>query len=131
MRLPDPGRPRRAGIGLTPLIDVVFILLLFFLLASELQPYGGLSLKVPNAATTGAAPGAGPPIRVHLRADGGLEVDGAVIPMVNLGAALGSLRAARPAAPVLVSAAPDAALQSLVGLLDALAAAGVCAPVLE
>ncbi len=47
-------RRRRALIGLTPLIDVVFILLVFFMLASSLQPYSSISLGAP-AETGGRA----------------------------------------------------------------------------
>lgn len=45
---------RRMPIRLTPLIDVVFILLLFFMLSSRMEPMGLLQLKT-------AAPGAGTP----------------------------------------------------------------------
>ncbi|WP_428241928.1 ExbD/TolR family protein [Gynuella sp.] len=40
-------RARKASISLTPLIDVVFILLLFFMLSSRFQLDHGIALKLP------------------------------------------------------------------------------------
>ncbi|AJQ93790.1 ExbD/TolR family protein [Gynuella sunshinyii] len=40
-------RARKASISLTPLIDVVFILLLFFMLSSRFQLDQGIALKLP------------------------------------------------------------------------------------
>jgi biopolymer transport protein ExbD len=49
---------RRRAISLTSLIDVIFLLLLFFMLSSTFTRFGDLPFL---AATTGAAPADGPP----------------------------------------------------------------------
>ena len=41
---------RRPGIGLTPLIDVVFILLIFFMLVMQFKKYQQMSLAVAKAS---------------------------------------------------------------------------------
>lgn len=51
------GRTRRLGISMTPMIDVVFLLLLFFLLTTQLQSSNAVPLR---AATAGASSNAAP-----------------------------------------------------------------------
>lgn len=64
----EPRPVKRLPIRLTPLIDVVFILLLFFMLSSRLDPMGLLALET-------AEPGSAPaetedrPARLHLAPD--------------------------------------------------------------
>ncbi len=72
MRLERRGRPRRV-LDLAPLVDVVFLLLLFFLLASDFQRDRALPLEVAAAAS---APPADAVTDVELRTDGGVWLDG-------------------------------------------------------
>jgi biopolymer transport protein ExbD len=59
---------RRRGIALTSLIDVIFILLLFFLLSSTFTRFGEISLAT---SPIGAGPGTAqtPPIFLQLSSD--------------------------------------------------------------
>lgn len=72
-----PRRPRRrSNIELTPLIDVVFQLLVFFLLTSSfLQP--SLRLDLPRGGTVDEADPT--PILLEIDRDGRLSLDGAII----------------------------------------------------
>ena len=66
MRL-APAARRRRGLNLTPMIDVVFLLLVFFMLVSRFGQLDG----VPLALAGGAAPGwSGAPRLVDVRPDG-------------------------------------------------------------
>ena len=49
-----PARSRR-GFSLTPLADIMFQLLIFFMLSSSLAPYALLPLSAPSAQASGAA----------------------------------------------------------------------------
>ncbi len=55
MQLVEPRPPRPLPIRITPLIDVVFILLVFFMLTSHLLPTGFLELdsRVPEGDASG------------------------------------------------------------------------------
>ncbi|XOZ32585.1 ExbD/TolR family protein [Halomonadaceae bacterium KBTZ08] len=64
----EPRPSRRVPIRLTPLIDVVFILLLFFMLTSRMEPIGLLQLDTPSPETGGQASD-DPPARLHLTAE--------------------------------------------------------------
>ena len=60
MKLRRAGPAPGALIALTPLIDIVFILLIFFMLASRFDLWGGFTLALgvagdPPAQTRGAA----------------------------------------------------------------------------
>ena len=73
MRLPRTPEAD-SGMGLTPLVDIVFLLLIFFVVATSFkQPH--LSLELPSAETA-AAPEDQETLLVELRKEGGLFVDG-------------------------------------------------------
>lgn len=61
----EPRPSRRVPIRLTPLIDVVFILLLFFMLTSRMEPVGLLQLDTPTPDAGGEASDR-TPARLHL-----------------------------------------------------------------
>lgn len=69
----EPRAARRMPIRLTPLIDVVFILLLFFMLSSRMEPMGLLELETP--APQAASEPNQEPAELHLT-DSGLEWNG-------------------------------------------------------
>lgn len=73
MQLNHPRR-RQAFMGLTPLIDMIFLLLLFFLLGSDFISYGQSRLAPPRG--TGGAQSASPPAIVTLAADGMVALNG-------------------------------------------------------
>ena len=110
---------RRRRLNLTPMIDVVLLLLVFFMMVSR---FGGLQ-GVPLVAA-GAPSGAwsGPPRLVTL--DGqGVTLNGVPVPLDRLVAALRPLMAA--ASDPVVLRTKDAPVQTLVSVLDALRAGGI------
>lgn len=119
--------PARAGraISLTPLIDVVFILLLFFLLASHFDQWGALQLDTGASLATNPSAAEAQASLLRLHADGALELDGEALDPAHLGARLESLRAERPALAVVVQADAEVPLQDLVSLIDRLVALGI------
>ena len=110
-----PARRRRALIGLTPLIDVVFILLIFFMLASRLGDWRGLPVVSAPGGDGGGMAGA---VLLELRADG-LRLSGAPLDAAALAASLPSGRR------VLLRAGDGVTMQALTALLDRLEALGV------
>lgn len=69
-----PPRQKPAIMGLTPLIDMIFLLLLFFLLGSDFVTYGQSRLSPPRG--TGGDDSAGQPAIVSLAANGALQWNG-------------------------------------------------------
>lgn len=120
-RPPSRRRRRALPIGLTPLIDVVFILLVFFMLATSLLHWRSLELNVSaRAAGTASMEGA---LVVEIRRDG-VRLSGEEIPTGALATRIGEHLARRPRQRILVKPAPGVTLQEAVQVLDSLTAAG-------
>ncbi len=122
-----PAQPRRRLIGLTPLIDVVFILLLFFMLASSLTRLHAIALDALN--TRIASADNEPALLLRIQVDGRLDLNGEPL---QTDALTDRLRAQLQRAPDLrVWVQPEDAvpLQMTLQVFDQLAAAGI--PVLR
>ncbi|MDO5706788.1 MAG: biopolymer transporter ExbD [Paracoccus sp. (in: a-proteobacteria)] len=107
--------------SLTPMIDVVFLLLIFFMLASR---FGGDQVLALSGG--GAGSGAawdGPPRLVRIEPQA-LHLNGAEIAADGLIAALTPLMPA-PDAPVILRAGEGVPLQRLVFVIDTLRGAGI------
>lgn len=122
MRLDLAARPRRRTIGLTPLIDVVFILLLFFMLASHFHQWR--TLTVSSTAQHGSGTST-PAILVRLHGNGTLDLNGEDLPPDALIPRLGRILQRQPSLAVQIQSDNDVPLQALVTLFDQLNAAGV------
>jgi len=70
MQLDRPAGPARKLIGLTPLIDVVFILLLFFMLTSSFIQWQSLDLTMSTGE--GSEVSGEPPLMLSMTPDGRL-----------------------------------------------------------
>jgi biopolymer transport protein ExbD len=114
-----PGKKRR-GISLTPLIDVVFILLLFFMLSSDFMHWRQISLSSANEAES--KPDTVMLIRIESDA-GELSHAGKRYALKDL-PALSALVAEDPEAVYAVEAVAGVRTQTLVSVLDQLHKAG-------
>jgi biopolymer transport protein ExbD len=112
-----PRRPRRAN--LTPMIDVLFLLVVFFLLAARFEAAGAIAVA-PAAGVEAAW--SGPPRLVTVTPDA-LLLNGRPVAEAALAAALAPL-VSGPDDMVVLRAAEGATLQRLVAVIEALGAAG-------
>lgn len=120
--LANSGRRRRTLIRLTPLIDVVFILIVFFMLASSFSDWRAIELTTPEGAATGASmEGA---LLVEVRRDG-LRLSGETVSPDTLVSRIEERAALRPDLRVLVKPLPGVPLQDAVRVLDRLTEAGI------
>ena len=122
----DPPRPR-SRISLTALIDVVFILLLFFMLTTQFTRWR--SLDVPMAQET-AEPVDEQPLRIGLDAAGWLSLGEARIAPGSACVADASAVLAGASVPVVLRPQADARVQPIMDALDCLRAAGAAELVL-
>lgn len=113
-------RPHRRP-NLTPMIDVVFLLLVFFMLSSRFGADQGLVLALPTGAASTAYDG--PPRLVDVT-PGGPHLNGVAITADALPAALGALMAS-PGDTVVLRAQGGADLSALVAVMEALTAVGL------
>ncbi|MEQ8587883.1 MAG: biopolymer transporter ExbD [Thalassobaculaceae bacterium] len=121
-RLADKGRRRRAVISLTPLIDVVFILLVFFMLASSFLDWRSIDLTPPASAGAGTSlTGA---MMLEIRSDG-LRLGGRRVSAEEAERRIGEKLRENADQRVLIRPAEGVPLQRAVDVLDRLSAAGV------
>lgn len=117
-------RNRRPSVrlGIAPLVDVVLLLLVFFLLTSSYVVPHALDLELPGSDTALASPE--PSIVVGLDRTGGLSLNGQALSRQALGPALGRLLGSGSDRRVQVSADAGLSIETLVALLDDLRGAG-------
>ncbi|WP_227286472.1 MULTISPECIES: ExbD/TolR family protein [Paracoccaceae] len=110
-------RPSRRP-SLTPMIDVVFLLLVFFMLAARFGQDGALPLSLSGSGSTYS----GPPRLVDVLPEG-QRLNGQAGEVAEIVARLNDL-ADRPDDTVVLRAVDGASLQRLVTLMSALEQAG-------
>jgi len=116
-------RGARARISLTPLIDVVFILLVFFMLASNFMDWRAIRLDAPVKA--GADGGDRPAVLLRIGGDGRLDLNGEPIADGGLATTMQRLTRRSPVPTVLIRPADGVPLQRAVSVLDRVEAAGI------
>ena len=123
-------RPRRAGfMGLTPLIDMIFLLLLFFLLGSDFARFSQSQLAPPRG--TGGSEGMSQPAIITLAETGKLQWNGAGVTRTQMQERAAELIETDAEQLFVVMPAAAAEVQQVVGVMDDLAAAGASAVTLE
>ncbi len=111
-------RPRRPS--LTPMIDVVFLLLVFFMLAARFGVEGAVAVAAGGA---GAGGWDGPPRIVDIAPDA-LRLNGAPVAAEALAGRLRPLMPA-PDAPVILRPREGASLERALAVAERLRAAGI------
>ncbi|PKR55221.1 ExbD/TolR family protein [Thalassospira marina] len=122
MQLRSRYRSSSPVIGLTPLIDVVFILLVFFMLASSFLDWRGyeMSVTVQDKSTAGKSDTS--PAIVRIDGSGAITLNGDSTPLDKLAARITHDHAG---APVHLQPVNGAKLQSLVHVMDVLGRDGI------
>lgn len=108
-------QPRRSGIGLTPLIDVVFLLLIFFMLASTFLKFSAVPLS--GARGGGSAGTIKELALVQVRAADDLSVNGTPVTLAGFAAHIDRLLASGVTRAV-IQPANEATVQDLVRVLE-------------
>jgi biopolymer transport protein ExbD len=121
MQLPLEVARRRSAISLTALIDVVFILLLFFMLASQFVRWQSLDLPLAQNAPVRTET---LPLILTVGADGQLRNGDAAVTLDASCAAQTAAWLADSERPLIVRPHGDAAVQQILAALDCLRAAG-------
>jgi biopolymer transport protein ExbD len=123
----QPRPAEEPDLNMTPLIDVVLLLLIFFMLSTRFIDEGRLQLRLPEAGVVPEASEAGDMVVIEVTAQGGYRVDGRAL--INnspdtLAAAIGKAAGNNRAMPVTVRADARATHQSVVTALDVAGRAG-------
>jgi biopolymer transport protein ExbD len=111
------------GINVTPLVDVVLVLLIIFMATAPLLQKRALHVNVPQASHSERRATAA--VEVQFTADRKVLVDGAELPRERLEGDMRSRLALDPGLAVAVSADEAVPYGEVIGLLDAVRGAGV------
>lgn len=125
MRTAYRPRANRSLISLTPLIDVVFILLVFFMLASSFVEWRAIDLGEAGSPVSVSSDDAAMVVRVQ--ADGAVLIKGERVAPEDLAARLQALATTAPEQRLAVEPIPGVSLQRVVDVLEAAAGAGLSA----
>ena len=117
MQIELPPPRRRALISLTPLIDVVFILLIFFMLASSFLDWSAVPLSTPSAQQTPAVVDE-PPLSVRIFVDSGVRIEGEAVEHDAIRNVVRQYLEDQPERTVVVQPEGGVPLQQVVDVLD-------------
>ena len=115
------------AIDLTSLIDVVFLLLIFFMVTTTFTRQSNLLINLPEAGAT-PTPASALRIEILVARDGSYTVNGRALPDTQydtLSSALEELSAGDQTVPVTLTADADTTHQSVVRAMDAVAQLGI------
>ena len=117
------GRPRtKQELNVAPLIDVVFLLLIFFMLASTFLKPEAIDLMLEGGSTGGKA--AEEMLNIEVVVDGTIRLNGLRLSMPQLETELASRIQGDQTRPVTIKAAAEVPVQTLVSIMDRVRAAG-------
>ena len=119
-------KPKPPTVALTSMLDVIFLLLCFFVTVSVFSQWESeISIQLPTAAT-GEQPERLPgEIIVNLSKDGTVRVNGTTLTLDDLQSRLAKISKFYPGQPVIIRADRDTKYESLVAVIDSCRAADV------
>ena len=126
MRFSSERKSRAPGIALTSMLDVIFLLLCFFVTVSVFSQWESeISIRLPTAKTADAPERLPGEIIVNLAKDGSVKVNGAAMSLDDLQARLARIAKFYPGQPVIIRADKDTKYDHLVSVIDACRAGDV------
>jgi biopolymer transport protein ExbD len=115
----EQSAPIRKPLPLTPLVDIVFLLLMFFMLTSNFTKFGNLNLGIAGVAQSGTVQTASSPtLIINVEANAGVRVNGKAVTREALSGLLNEF-AAKGVSAAVVRVDARASVQDLVTALEA------------
>jgi biopolymer transport protein ExbD len=114
-----------AEINITPMLDIVFIMLIFFIVTTSFVKEKGLEVSRPSSSPPKEVTKSKGPIVVKIDANGNITMKGRMLEKKAVEANLEREKAEKPDSPLIIAAHPDADTDALVTILDAAEAVGV------
>lgn len=114
-----------AEINITPMLDIVFIMLIFFIVTTSFVKEKGLEVSRPTNSPPKEIKHDRGPIVVRIDSSSLISVKGRVLEPNAVRANLEREKSEKPESPLIIAAHPDADTQALVVILDAAEAVGI------
>lgn len=114
------------SLNLTPMIDVVFLLVIFFMVATKFtERERSIDLELPQVPSAGVAASPPAPKEVSVTADGGVLLDGESVSLAGLTSQLTTAVSESPEVQVVINGDARAAFQHIAAALAACREANV------
>lgn len=113
------------GINITPMLDIVFIMLIFFIVTTSFVREQGLEVSRPANAPPKEIKQNRGPIVVRIDSASLISIKGRLLEPRAVQANLEREKAEKPDSPLIITAHPEANTESLVTILDAAKAVGI------
>lgn len=114
-----------AEINITPMLDIVFIMLIFFIVTTSFVKEKGLEVSRPSNAPPKEIKQDKGPIVVRIDASNLISIKGRVLEKAAVEANLEREKAEKPDSTLIIAAHPEAETDSLVTILDAAKSVGI------
>ena len=116
-------RNNESEVDITPMLDVVFIMLIFFIVTASFVKETGFGINRPAASTDSVR--TIPPIVVEISADNIVRIQNFDVPTAAIKSTIVRLRAQMPESAVVVRVDPKTKTNSMISAIDAIRAADV------
>ena len=117
---------QNADIDMTPMLDIVFIMLIFFIVTTSFVKESGIDVNRPSASTGTTKVQAN--IIVAIKSNGEVWVDKRLVDFRAVRANVSRLHAENPLGSVIISADKDSKTQDLIQVIDQIRLAGIMNP---
>ena len=114
-----------AEINITPMLDIVFIMLIFFIVTTSFVKEQGLEVSRPSSSPPKEVKKDKGPIVVKISSGNLISIKGRILEPQAVEANLEREKAEKPTSPLIIAAHPEADTEALVIILDAAKAAGI------
>ena len=121
-RRPLPAEAETA-LDMTPMLDIVFIMLIFFIVTTSFVKESGVTVSTPQAESASQQENAN--IFIAITADGEVWVDRRPVDSRSVRAIVARLHADNPEGSVIIQADEEASTRMLVDVMDQVRLAGV------
>jgi biopolymer transport protein ExbD len=126
MKFRDTNAQQGAELELAPMVDVVFLLLIFFIVTWQFARFErDMDISVPAAEETTDEPRNVGEIIVNVRKDGSIVLNGLEVSEEELLAKLKSISQAYPDQAVILRGSSEANFQAIINVLDEIKKAGI------
>lgn len=116
-------RSEESGIDITPMLDIVFIMLIFFIVTTSFVKESGIDIHRPSAKT--AKPKKQASILIAINQAGEVWIDGRAVDMNSVRANVERLHAESPEGAVVIQADKNSVAGLLVKVMDQVRLAGI------
>ena len=130
-RLGKHGNEEETDIDITPMLDVVFIMLIFFIVTASFVKESGLDINKPPATNDPPDPEAAKPIVVEINKINEIRIDRNIVDFRAVKSTVTRLKAERPDAAVVVKVDPKAKTKTIIQAIDGIKSAKVMQPTIS